>query len=242
MKIPLSLLSAIETALHAWLQLDGESLDKCKGLAGKIIRLHITGLDLNIFFLPAVSGIQLMANYPDSALADAQDDAPESLQSQTAKVDSTVDATIHGSPMALMRLATAGNAGVSMLEGDVEIDGDMRVAEAFSNILREIDIDWEELLSKLVGDIIAHQTGQVVRSGTHWFKQTAEAMTLNTGEYLSEESKVTPADAEINHYMDQVDTVRMHTDRLVARVQNLQNTLYGKSQKILKDHPKEEEI
>ena len=51
MNIPLPVLSAIETALNTWLKLDGESLPKCEALEGKIIRLHITGLDLNLFFL-----------------------------------------------------------------------------------------------------------------------------------------------------------------------------------------------
>lgn len=223
MNIPLPVLSAIETALNAWLKLDGESLKKCEPLEGKIIRLHITGLDLNLFFLPAVSGIQVMANYPDSALADEQDDSSEVHYS--SKNDGTVDATIHGSPMALIRLSTSDNAGASMLESDVEIDGDMRVAEKFSAILKEVDIDWEELLSKLVGDIIAHQAGQVVRSGSDWFSQSIEAMKLNTSEYLSEEIKVTPADAEINYYMDQVDDLRMDIDRLEARVNNIKTNL-----------------
>lgn len=220
MNIPLTVLSAIETALNVWLKLDGESLAKCEALDGKIIRLHITGLDLNLFFLPAVSGIQVMANYPDSALTDDESETPEQ-----DKNSGEVDATIHGSPMALIRLGTADNAGASMLKSDVEIDGDMRVAEQFSAILKEVDIDWEELLSKLVGDIIAHQAGQVVRSGSDWFSETVEAMKLNTSEYLSEETKVTPADAEINYYMDQVDDARMDIDRLEARVKNLQQSL-----------------
>jgi len=223
--IPLPVLSVIETALNAWLKLDGESLCKCEVLEGKIIRLHITGLDLNLFFLPAVSGIQVMANYPDSALANEQDNETD------VRFDSTVDATIHGSPMALMRLSTSDNAGASMLESDVEIDGDMRVAEKFSAILKEVDIDWEELLSKLVGDIVAHQAGQFMRSGSDWFSQSIEAMKLNTSEYLSEESKVTPADAEINYYIDQVDDVRMDIDRLEARVKNLQCSIENSSQK-----------
>ena len=231
MNIPIPILSAIETALNAWLKLDGESLQKCEAIEGKIIRLHITGLDLNLFFLPAVSGMQVMGNYPDKSFDDSDNekqnnnninddenvDEPKDRTFYTGEVD----ATIHGSPMALMRLSTADNAGASMLDSDVVIDGDMRVAEKFSAILKEVDIDWEELLSKLVGDIIAHQAGQVARNSSDWFSQSLEAMKLNTSEYLSEESKVTPAEAEIEYYMDQVDDLRMDTDRLEARIKQL---------------------
>lgn len=221
MKIPLPILSAIETALNAWLKLDGESLKKCEPLEGKIIRLHITGFDLNLFFLPAVSGIQVMGNYPDAAIADGTSDNSDESAEKHNFYTGEVDATIHGSPIALMRLSSADNAGASMLESDVEIDGDMKVAEQFSAILKEVDIDWEELISKLVGDIFAHQAGEAVRSGSDWFGQTIEAMKLNTSEYLSEESKLTPAETEIEHYMSQVDDLRMDIDRLEARIKNL---------------------
>lgn len=203
MKIPTPFLSAVETAINAWLKLDSETLPRFSELDGKIICLHITGLDFNLYFFPSVSGIQVLGNYP-------------------SKEDGgMVDATIHGSPMALIKLGTSNNAGETMLKSDVEIDGDMHVAETFSSILKEVDIDWEELLSKLVGDIVAHQAGQVARSASSWFKDTVDAMKLNTGEYISEESKLSPADTEIHDYMKQVDDIRMGVDRLTARINNL---------------------
>ncbi len=64
-----------------------------------------------------------------------------------------------------------------------------------------------------------------MRSGSDWFSQSIEAMKLNTSEYLSEESKVTPAEAELEYYMDQVDDLRMDIDRLEARVKNIQSSL-----------------
>ena len=203
MKIPTPFLSAIETAINAWLKLDGEALPRFVELDGKIIRLHITGLDFNLYFFPSASGIQVLGNYP------REEDG------------GIVDATIHGSPMALIRLGTSNNAGETLLKSDVEIDGDMRVAEKFSAILKDVDIDWEELLSKLVGDIIAHQAGQVARGAADWFTETIDAMKLNTAEYISEESKLSPADVEIHHYMEQVDDVRMGVDRLEARINHL---------------------
>ncbi len=216
MKIPTPFLSAVETAINAWLKLDDEALPRFAELDGKIIRLHITGLDFNLYFFPSASGIQVLGNYP------SEEDG------------GVVDATIHGSPMALIRLGTSSNAGETLLKSDVEIDGDMRVAEKFSAILKEVDIDWEELLSKLVGDIIAHQAGQVARGASSWFKETAEAMKLNTGEYISEEAKLSPADAEIRDHLEQVDDVRMGVDRLAARINILLEEQKTKKEKTKK--------
>lgn len=203
MQIPLPFLSAIETAINAWLKLDDEALPRFAELDGKIIRLHITGLDLNLYFLPASSGIQVMGSY------------------SSEEEGGIVDATIHGAPMALMRLGTSTNAGKTLLESDVEIDGDMRIAEKFSAILSEVDIDWEDHLSKLVGTIIAHQAGQVTRNAKGWIKDSAEKMQSNTAEYLNEESELIPTEAEVSDFINQVDEIRMAVDRLDARIKLL---------------------
>ncbi len=230
MIIPTPFLAAIETAINAWLKLDGEALPRFSELEGKIIRFHVTDLELNLYFMPSASGIQVMGNYPltvdksDDSSDESSDDNSNNNPADNEEA-ATVDATIHGSPVALIKLSTAKNAGATLLESDVEIDGDMRVAEKFSEILREVDIDWEELLSKLVGDIFAYRTGEAVRSATDWLKDSAEAMKLNTGEYISEESGLSPADAEVKEFMDEVDETRMSIDRLEARI----NLLLGNS-------------
>lgn len=200
MQLPAALLASIETAINAWLKLDQEALPRFKTLDGKIIRLHITGLNINLYFLPSSLSVDVLGNYPE---------------------EGEVDATIHGSPLSLMHLSTSKNAGETLLKSEVEIEGDTRVAETFSAILRDVDIDWEELLSKLVGDIVAHQAGQMVRNTAAWFKESTNAMQQNTGEYLSEETRMTPTDSEIAYFLDQVDEVRMDVDRLEARIRLL---------------------
>jgi ubiquinone biosynthesis protein UbiJ len=210
MQIPTPFLSAIELAINNWLKLDAETLCRFASIQEKIIRLHITGLELNLYFLPTTSGIQVLGNYP------------------SADEGGVVDATIHGSPMALIRLSTAENSGETLLKSDVEIDGDMRIAEKFSTILREVDIDWEELLSKFVGDIVAHQAGQVTRNLAQCLTESSTAMRMNASEYITEEAKLSPANAEIQYYMNQVDDVRMGVDRLAARISLLQENLSNK--------------
>ncbi len=200
MQIPVALLASIETAINAWLKLDDEAFARLAALEGKIIALRITGLDLTLYFLPSSQGIEVLGNYP---------------------ADGQVDATIKGSPLALMRLGVSDNAGETLLKSDVEIEGDSRVAESFSAILRDIDIDWEELLSRVIGDTLAHKTGKLVKNASDWLRESAEAMQLNTGEYVSEEIHLTPTASEINHFLEQVDETRMAVDRLEARVKHL---------------------
>ncbi len=195
MQLPTTILASIETSINAWLALDGETLDKFADMQGKVICLHISGLELNLYFLPDQKNIAVMGNY-----------------------EGEPDTIITGSPMALMRLGVSKNSGKTLLDSDASIEGDTHLGAEFSRILSEVDIDWEELLSKLVGDVLAHHAGQVSANSFAWLQESLEALKLNTSEYMSEEAKLTPAEAEINYYLDQVDDLRMGVDRLEARI------------------------
>ena len=204
MQLPIPFLAAIETAINAWLKLDNNALSRLSDLEGKIIRIHVTALDLNLYFFPSSTGIQVQGNYPD------------------ASEGGIVDATITGSPIDLIKLTTSSNAGATLLESGVEIDGEMQVAEKFSAILREIDIDWEEHLSNLFGGFVAHSASHAKQSFDELLKEGVQTFRENTKEYLVDESEMSPADTEVNQFMNQVDQIRMDVDRIEARIKLIQ--------------------
>jgi ubiquinone biosynthesis protein UbiJ len=47
-------------------------------------------------------------------------------------------------------------------------------------------------------------------------------MRLNTQEYLQEEARLVPAEAELKAYLDAVDELRMDVDRFEARLKQLE--------------------
>lgn len=199
MKLPVLLLALLERTLNAYLRLDGEAFSRSQSLQGKVIALHIKGLDWTLYCLPGANDIQVMAEYGGEP-----------------------DATISGSLGSLITLSQSEDSASAMLESDVEIKGDLQTAQAFSRLLSEASIDWEEMLSRIVGDIPAYQAGSAVRSGNEWVKESAEAMKLNTAEYLSEESRLVAAEAEVDEFIESVDELRMGADRLEARINALQ--------------------
>lgn len=192
----------LEAAFNHYLSLDDETQPRLKSLQGKVIELHITGLDLHLFFIPTDEKVIVATEYATQA-----------------------DVVIRGSALALTRLSQAEDSGKAVLANKIEIDGDMRVGNAFSAILRDIDIDWEEHLSHVVGDIIAHYMGQLGRDTKGWLTESHQAMQANTSEYLTEEVQLLPSECEVSHYLDTVDTLRTDTDRLQARIQRLQKNL-----------------
>lgn len=192
----------LEAAFNTWLKLDekthGTARQRLQTLQGKLIHLRLTNPGFDLYFLPTADEVRISTHY-----------------------DSPADVSIQGSALAFMRLAQAEDSGKAMLENGIKIEGDLGLGTEFSKILREIDVDWEELLSQAVGDTIAHQAGQFVRTSTGWLGDSAQAMRLNTQEYLQEEARLLPAEAELNYYYEQVDQLRLDTERLEARLQRL---------------------
>ena len=195
--------ASLEAAFNAWLQLEasthGQALNRLQALQGKLIRLHITNPDMQFDILPTTERIRVSTNYAAEP-----------------------DVTITGSALGFMRLAAAEDSGKAMLAQGVTIAGDTGLGMQFSQILREVNIDWEELASRAVGDVMAHQLGQITRQSKGWLDDTAHAMRLNTQEYLQEEARLVPAEAELKAYLDAVDDLRMDVDRLEARLKQLE--------------------
>ncbi|SIT69275.1 ubiquinone biosynthesis protein UbiJ [Ectothiorhodosinus mongolicus] len=197
MIIPSSITQLIEEAINRFLGLDADSQARIERMQKAVIAVEITGLDLTLFFLPAADSMQVLSHY-----------------------DGQADARIAATPLALINLAT-GTSGTQLPEG-VVITGDAEVAKQFNDLLRQVDIDWEELLARLTGDIIAHQTGRTLAEIRQWWQRNNQAWQADIAEYLQEESRTLPSPPEVEGFLDAVDALRNDAERLEARLKRLE--------------------
>lgn len=202
MKAPQALLAAIEAAFNRYLALDPAALRRVGQLEGRVIAIELTGLDLCLFLLPGPRGVQVLSQY-----------------------EGEPDARLTGTPLALMRMGLSDDASRQLFAHEVEIRGDIELGQQFKHILDAIEIDWEEQLSRVSGDVAAHQIGRAARGLAGWGRQTADSLTRDLGEYLQEEARLVPSGAEVQRYLAEVDTLRADVDRLEARVQRLKGRL-----------------
>ncbi len=136
------------------------------------------------------------------------------------------DLTLRGTPLAFARYALAGDsAGAG--SGGVEIEGDAVLAQHFTRVLKQLDVDWEEWLSQYVGDVAAHQVGRLARSFDDWARTTADTLRRNAAEYLTEESRVLVSSRRVSRFLTEVDTLRSDVERLEQRVLRLRSRLPG---------------
>mgnify|MGYP001554117043 FL=1 len=201
MNLPAIVLAGLEIAINRYLSLDAETLSRLAALSGKVIAVELRGLGMTLYMAPHGGGIQLLSDYRG-----------------------TPDTVISGTPWSLARAGYGGDRG-ALFAGEVEIRGDVTLGQRFEAVLREIDIDWEEQLSRLVGDVAAHQVGNLVRDTLKWGAKSAETLGRDVTEYLQEESRHLPQRDEVNAFLAAVDKLRDDAERLAARVKRLRERI-----------------
>lgn len=194
-------LAGLEQALNAALALDPKTLERLARLQGRVIAIELKGTGIRLVLEPGAEGLRLMGHF-----------------------DGEVDTTLRGAPFALLRMST-GRTGEGMFSGEVEIDGDVELGQQIQRVFEKLDIDWEEHLARLSGDIIAHQIGNTVRGLFRWGERTAEHLGEDTADYLQEETETLPVPWEVEEFIENVDTLRSGVDRIEARVKRLQRLL-----------------
>jgi ubiquinone biosynthesis protein UbiJ len=188
------ILDSAEKMVNKVLSLDEEILASLAILAGKVFEIDVQNTDIRIFILPSGDGITLASEYEGKA-----------------------DVAIKGRPSALLGMITAEKVGA----GDIEINGNVGLAQKFHSILKNMDVDWEEYLSHFVGDITAHNVGNFLRGMSRFAKATGKTIGLDISEYLRYEKEALLDKLELDEFIQTVDKLRNDVERLQKRVERL---------------------
>ena len=139
------------------------------------------------------------------------------VNTRTGAVADSADVTLRGTIPALL-FSRMKKEGTGMPKG-VSVSGDAETGQQFQRLIDALDIDWEEKLSRFIGDSAAHQVGSLLRGFRDFTRQGAERFGDNIREYLQEETEDLPRRREVNDFLDGVDALREDVDRLEARMQ-----------------------
>jgi len=160
----------------------------------------------------------------------------------------SADATISGSPLALLQLAgatglagTAGRAGTMDGRADMPrvarrvpgrgagavVSGDAEIANSYRELLALARPDFEEELSRLIGDVAARALSQFALKTVEWARGARRTAGENIAEYLQEESRDLVNKPELEEFLHGVDTLRETADRVDARIARLEQRLKG---------------
>ncbi len=187
------------------LALDEETLLALQQLGNKTIAFHFVNTSLTLYLTPSEQGL---------SIARESNDKPDVL--------------IKGTPVNFLTMMASTSNSSGVLPSNMELIGDIGLAQRFQQIMQSIDLDLEEPLSNWVGDTAAFQIGKFMRSSREFALNAGKTLALDVSEYLRFESDVLPDDLLVREFCDDVATLREDVDRLSQRLQILQQRLADK--------------
>jgi ubiquinone biosynthesis protein UbiJ len=128
------------------------------------------------------------------------------------------DLRVRLSPFLVPRLA----AGEEAAFGEIEMQGDAQLAQEVSYLARNLRWDFEEDLSKAVGDIAAHRIASAARAFSRWGREAALRLGQNAAEYWTEESPLIASRVKVESFVREVPRLRDAVDRLEKRIERLE--------------------
>jgi len=135
------------------------------------------------------------------------------------------EATGDAAPSLLIRLKA--EAPAALLRGKehflraVEVSGNAKLADAVMLLAGNLRWDFEEDLSRLLGDVAAHRLAEALRSFAAWQADAARRMGESLGDYMAEESRLLVRRAELDALAGAAATLRDAVGRLEQRIRRL---------------------
>ncbi len=117
-------------------------------------------------------------------------------------------------------LRVRGDRGTA-ISPKVEIQGDLHTVQMLQGVFRDLEIDWEELVARQIGDFPARQLGRLVGGAGQWAGTTQESLEDDLAEYFTYELKLVPHPEELAELATENRDLAAATARLAARVERL---------------------
>lgn len=130
------------------------------------------------------------------------------------------DATITIAPSLLIRLLAKDEAA----KLQIKITGDTHLATELAKVLSNMRWDYEDDLSKLVGDVPALKAGQLGRLAVNSIKDSSSNLVDMLSEYWQEENPLIAKKRHVDAFNSEVDTLRSDVERLEKRIAKLTQT------------------
>ena len=196
--------AGLEAVVNRVLRLDPELADAVAELEGSVLEVHVQGFDRRFQLHPSRYGIGIVPVDGDDERATLE-----------------ADVAISGPPFTLLSLLGSLESVDGVLPPDVSISGELWLVQKITSLAKRANLDWEEPLSKLFGDSLAHEFGRGLRGLLSWARAATETFACDMGEYLREERRLTPTRFEVDDFASDVDKVRDDVERLEIRIARL---------------------
>ncbi|MFH0266303.1 ubiquinone biosynthesis accessory factor UbiJ [Vibrio rumoiensis] len=187
----------IETTLNRLIIDAPEHQHQVARLKGKVIKVHLQELDRQLIFVFSHQ-VDVLSSY------EAEPDCYLSLKLSV-----------------LSELKDQSNITRLIKQDKLVLEGDIQLAQKFSQLMTDIKPDPEEWLSRVTGDVVAHTVVQSAKNQAEWFKQGLQNQQRKLGTVLTQEWQVAPNALEVAYFCDQIDELASSLSRMEQRLDRL---------------------
>lgn len=187
--------ASMEMGMNALLRLDPAHRDALKPLVGRVLSVEVPKLLTKRYFCfseQEIIVLEQMGEEPDCAL---------SLMLS-----------------ALPKLKDSQQLGELIKSEQLSIVGDIKLAQHFSDLLTQVNIDIEELLSHKIGDALAHSLVYNTSQLFHSLKHRAQSIAEDAQEVLTHEWRLGPSTLELELWKEDIAQLEQELTQLEKRV------------------------
>lgn len=165
---------------------------------GQVIHICLTNPEIDLFIIPQAQQLAVQSFY-----------------------DGTSNTQVAGKPSDFLELMLAKDPASALINGNITVKGSASALIELQKIFKNTQLDWEFELSKIVGDIAAHEIGKVVAGSKLWFKQQRPKLDAQLKELVYNEARLLASRDDIKRFCNDVDDLSARLDRLEARIKSI---------------------
>jgi len=138
------------------------------------------------------------------------------------------DCTISTSVSTLKKLKANQQVTQLIKQGELDVIGDVKIAQQFAEIAQSLEIDWQSELAKHIGDVPTHKILQFGNKITKNLGKHSTQLQADVGEYIVHEKRLVATNGQVKQFNQQVADVSNKVDKINSRINTLFTRLSNK--------------
>lgn len=147
------------------------------------------------------------------------------LSTEAELLDIQITASISGNVSQLLPLILEKRDNRPLSNPALAITGDASFIQELHASLSSLDIDWDDYLAPLLGNLITNELSHISNDIRNWSKQASVNMRRNVNEYLTEEERIFPKKEQLDDFSEELDYLKIRIDRVNAKASILNQKL-----------------
>ena len=198
-------LSVLQSAINQALALDPGSQQALLGAQDKIIKLNC--------FSPEIAFTAQIVSQDHISL--------HLLSAEEQSSSEGIHLILSGTGSQFVELLQHIKHADPLSQVDLKLEGDRELFYQLLQIFQQMDIDWEEGLSRLIGDLASHPLANSIRQVFQWQLKQVDSLSHVAAEYLQHELAVFPSQREFAAFKQGVTEFSSSVQTLEQKVKQL---------------------